>query len=94
MREGFTSLGLLFRLSALTLGAAFGSLLIGIGIDQAFGSAPFCTLGAMVLGIIGGTIAIYRSVQAANQALASRQTNPDPDHGESAKTRNEPRGGM
>jgi F0F1-type ATP synthase assembly protein I len=57
-------------LSALTLGAAFGSLLLGIWLDRTMGTAPFGTLCWMVIGILGGTIAVYRAVKQANQAIA------------------------
>jgi F0F1-type ATP synthase assembly protein I len=70
MRGTWTGLGLLFRLSALTLGAAFGSLLLGIWLDRTLGTAPFGTLCLMVIGILGGTIGIYRAVREANQQVS------------------------
>lgn len=70
MRDVFTGLGMLFRLSALTLGAAFGSLLFGIWLDRMLGTTPFATLCLMVLGIVVGTIATYRTVKQANDAIA------------------------
>jgi len=70
MRDVFTGLGLLFRLSALTLGAAFGSLLFGIWLDRTLGTTPFATLCLMVLGIVVGTIGTYRTVKQANEAIA------------------------
>lgn len=72
MRDFWTGLGLLFRLSALTLGAALGSLLLGIWLDQLMGTAPIFTLGLMVLGIVAGTIGVYRTVKQANQTLADQ----------------------
>jgi F0F1-type ATP synthase assembly protein I len=71
MRDTWTGLGLLFRLSAFTLGAAFGSLLLGIWLDRTMGTAPICTLFLMVFGIVLGTISVYRTVRAANEALAN-----------------------
>jgi F0F1-type ATP synthase assembly protein I len=58
----WTGLALFFRLSALTLGAIFGSLLLGIFFDRTLGTAPFGTLCLSMLGVLGGTIAIYRAV--------------------------------
>ncbi len=69
MRGTLTGLGLLFRLSALTLGAAFGSLLLGIWLDRTLGTAPLGTLCLMVLGILVGTLGVYRTVKEANQAI-------------------------
>ncbi len=70
MRNTWTGLGLLFRLSALTLSATFGSLLVGILLDRLLGMAPFGTLCLMVLGILIGTISVYRTVKEANQQLS------------------------
>ncbi len=70
MRNTWTGLGLLFRLSALTLSATFGSLLVGILLDRLLGMAPFGTLCLMVLGILIGTISVYRIVKEANQQLS------------------------
>ncbi|MCX7840342.1 MAG: AtpZ/AtpI family protein [Anaerolineae bacterium] len=74
MRETWTGLGLLFRLSALTLGATFGSLGVGIALDHALGSAPFGTLCLMILGIWLGTLAVYRSVKEANERIIQSRT--------------------
>jgi F0F1-type ATP synthase assembly protein I len=62
MRGLQTNLGLLFHLSALTLGATLGPLLLGVFLDRTLGSAPFITLGLTILGILAGTVAIYRIV--------------------------------
>ena len=74
MRETWTGLGLVFRLSALTLGATFGSLAVGLALDHVLGSAPFGTLCLMVLGIWLGTLAVYRSVKEANARLIHSRT--------------------
>jgi F0F1-type ATP synthase assembly protein I len=76
MRGSLVGLGLFFRLSALTLGAAFGSLLLGIWIDRTLGTAPIGTLCLMVLGIVFGTISVYRTVKQANDEIADA----DQDH--------------
>jgi F0F1-type ATP synthase assembly protein I len=70
MRETITGIALVFRLSALTLGATFAPLLIGIWIDRTFGTAPFGALICIVLGILGGTVGVYRIVQDAYHQLA------------------------
>jgi F0F1-type ATP synthase assembly protein I len=70
MRGTWLGLGLLFRLSALTIGAAFGSLLLGIWLDHTLGTAPLSTLCLMVIGILIGTIGVYRTVKEANEAIA------------------------
>ena len=62
MRDTWSSLALFFRLSALTLGATFGSLLLGLFLDRTLGTAPFGTLCLSLLGILGGAVAIYRVV--------------------------------
>ena len=77
MRSSLTSLGLLFRLSALTLGATFGSLLLGIWLDRMMGTAPFGTLCLMTGGIFVGTLGIYRSVRQANQVIANQDRRSD-----------------
>ena len=64
MRDTWSGLTLFFRLSALTLGAIFGSLLLGIFLDRTLGTAPFGTLCLAMFGILGGTVAIYRVVNA------------------------------
>lgn len=70
MRGTIVGLGLLVRLSALTLGATFGSLLLGIWLDRILGTAPFATLCLMVIGILIGTIGVYRTVKDANEEIA------------------------
>jgi F0F1-type ATP synthase assembly protein I len=72
MRGTWKSLGLLFRLSALTLGAAFGSLLLGIALDRFLNTAPFGTLCLMIVGILIGTISVYRTVQREYQSIAAQ----------------------
>jgi F0F1-type ATP synthase assembly protein I len=72
MREMWTGLSLLFRLSALTLGATFGSLALGLALDHALGSAPFGTLCLTILGIWLGMLAVYRSVKEVNEQIYSR----------------------
>lgn len=72
MRETWTGLSLLFRLSALTLGATFGCLALGLLLDRALGSAPFATLCLMVLGIWLGMLAVYRTVKEANEQISAR----------------------
>jgi hypothetical protein len=69
MRGTWTGLGLLFRLSALTLGATFGTLLLGIWIDGSLGTAPCATLGLGMFGIFLGTIGAYRAVKEANDRI-------------------------
>jgi len=77
MRETWTGIALVFRLSALTLGATFGSLLVGIWIDRTFGTAPFGALVLIVIGILSGTIGVYRIVQDAYRQLADKQDEND-----------------
>lgn len=72
MRETWTGLSLLFRLSALTLGATFGFLALGLVLDRVLGSAPFATLCLMVLGIWLGMLAVYRTVKEANEQVYSQ----------------------
>lgn len=72
MRETWTGLALVFRLSALTLGATCGSLLLGIWLDRALGSAPFATLCLMVLGIWLGMLAVYRTVKEVNEQISAQ----------------------
>jgi F0F1-type ATP synthase assembly protein I len=62
MHDPWAGLALFFRLSALTLGAILGSLLLGVFLDRTLGSAPFGTLCLAMLGVLGGTVAIYRVV--------------------------------
>ncbi len=74
MRGTWSGQELVFRLSALTLGAAFGSLLLGIWLDRMLGTAPFGTLCLMVLGIFIGTIGAYRVVKEANERISGPRT--------------------
>ena len=77
MRNTLTSLGLLFRLSALTLGATFGSLLLGIWLDRVMGTAPFGTLCLMIGGIFFGTLGVYRTVRQAIEVIANQDRRSD-----------------
>jgi F0F1-type ATP synthase assembly protein I len=70
MRETWTGVALVFRLSALTLGATFVPLVIGVWIDRTFRTAPFGALSLIVLGILGGTIGVYRIVQDAYRQVS------------------------
>jgi F0F1-type ATP synthase assembly protein I len=85
MREMGAGLALVFRLSALTLSATFVPLLAGIWIDRSFGTAPFGTLILIVLGILGGTVGVYRIVQDAYRQVAARA--------DEAQVRDDSRGG-
>ena len=64
MRDTWSGLALFFQLSALTLGAILGPLLLGVFLDRTLSTAPFITLCLSMLGILGGTVAIYRIVNA------------------------------
>ena len=77
MRGTWSGLGLLFRLSGITLGATFGSLLLGILIDRLLGIAPLSTLCFMIIGILAGTIAVYRIVKEANQQISGNSDDDD-----------------
>lgn len=77
MHGTWKSVGLLFRLSALTLGAAFGSLLLGIALDRFLSTAPLGTLCLMVVGILIGTIGVYRTVQQEYQTIAAQAHRTD-----------------
>lgn len=70
MRGTWSGLELLFRLSALTLGATFGTVLLGIWLDRALGTAPCLTLCLVILGILVGTIGAYRAVKEANDRIS------------------------
>lgn len=77
MRDTWTGLSLFVRLSALTLGATFGSIGLGIVLDNVLGSAPFGTLCLVILGIWLGTLAVYRSVKEANERITQSRMKED-----------------
>ncbi len=70
MHELWSGLALLLRVSALTISATFGAILLGIWLDRILGTAPFGTLCWVVLGITIGTIGVYRMVNEANQHVS------------------------
>ncbi len=46
-----------------------GPLLLGIWIDRTAGTSPFATLCLMLVGVFGGTIAMYRIIKDAYKRI-------------------------
>jgi F0F1-type ATP synthase assembly protein I len=63
-REQILGCSLVIQLTIMVVVAAFLPLLLGIWLDRQFHTSPFITLFMMILGITGGTVAVYRNVAA------------------------------
>ena len=72
-RDGVNATQLFFQLSALLLTAILVPLLLGIWLDRTMGTAPYSTLCLSVLGVLGGTAAIYRVVNRAYKRIGGRK---------------------
>ncbi len=44
-------------------GAMIGSIVAGLLMDRSFGTAPWCLLGMIVLGFVGGSMGVWRALQ-------------------------------
>lgn len=56
------ALGLLLQLGWTIAATLVVSLVIGVWIDRAFGTAPWATLGCALVGIAAGTYGVYRLI--------------------------------
>jgi F0F1-type ATP synthase assembly protein I len=72
-RDSVTATQLFFQLSALLLIAILVPLLLGIWFDRNMGSAPYATLCLSMVGVLGGTAAIYRVVNRAYKRIGGRK---------------------
>ncbi len=61
-RQTLTALDLALRISAVIITTTIGVIILGILVDRNAGTSPFGVLCFMVIGVSGGTIAIYQLV--------------------------------
>ena len=65
-------LDLVFQLTVLLLGMIIGPLLLGLWIDRAANTSPFATLCLILVGVLGGTIAMYRIIKDAYKRIGGQ----------------------
>ena len=72
-RNGIDGTRLFFQLSTILLTAILVPLLLGVWFDRTYGTAPFSTLCLSILGVLGGTAAIYRAVNREYRRIGGRK---------------------
>lgn len=72
-RGGVDGTRLFFQLSTLLITAIVVPLLLGVWLDRTFGTAPFSTLCLSILGVLVGTVAIYRAVNREYRRIGGRK---------------------
>lgn len=69
-REQILGCSLVIQLTMTVVVAAVLPVLLGIWLDRQLHTSPFITLFLMVLGIILGTVAVYRQVSETYARVA------------------------
>jgi ATP synthase protein I len=87
MRPGWGgSLGLVTQLGVTVVLSILLGLVIGLWIDAHFGTRPWGTLILSLVGILAGSVAVYRLIVASiDEALAERKS-PSADESENPKS--------
>ena len=62
-------LDLVFQLTVLLLGMIIGPLLLGLWIDRTANTSPLATLFLILVGVVGGTIAMFRIIKDAYKRI-------------------------
>ena len=65
-------LDLVFQLTVLLFGMTIGPLLLGIWIDQTANTSPLASLCLILVGVFGGTIAMYRIIKDAYKRIGGQ----------------------
>lgn len=87
-RQQEASAGVSAGALALRYGAEFGAsvfvgIMIGLGIDHVFGSAPWGLLIMMFFGLAAGVLGVIRAYKeltdATNPAMSPDETGPNPE---------------
>ncbi len=71
-RDPLSGLDLVFQLTVLLFVMTVGPLLLGIWIDRTTNTSPFATLCLILLGVFGGTIAMYRIIKDAYKRVGGK----------------------
>ena len=71
--DPLAGLDLVFQLSVLLFVMTVGPLLLGIWIDRAANTSPFATLCLILVGVFGGTIAMYRIIKDAYKRIGGQK---------------------
>ena len=72
-RYPLRGLDLVFQLSTVLLVMTIGPLLLGVWFDRSFGTAPFATLCFIVLGMLSGTVAMFRVIRDAYKRFGGKK---------------------
>lgn len=70
MKRDWQPLTLVTQLGVTMAVSIVLSLLLGLWIDNTYGTKPWATLVLAILGIVGGTVVVYRMVSEAIAAAA------------------------
>jgi F0F1-type ATP synthase assembly protein I len=65
-------LDLVFQLTVLLLVMTIGPLVLGLWIDRSANTSPFATLCLILIGVFGGTIAMYRIITDAYKRIGGQ----------------------
>jgi len=71
-RDPLNGIDLVFQLSVLLIVTTVGPLVLGIWIDRAANTSPLATLCLVILGVLGGTVLIYRIIQDAYKRIGGQ----------------------
>lgn len=71
-------LALISQLGFTMVGSILLGLLVGLWIDHQFGTGPWATLGLTLLGVIVGSVGVYRLISdSVEQTTEARQRKGD-----------------
>ncbi len=77
MHRDWRPLSLLMQVGGTIAGSIVLFLLLGLWIDNHFGTSPVATLALMFFGLLVGSVTVYRIVSEAISVAESERLKPD-----------------
>ncbi len=65
MHAANNPIGIIIRLGAVVVAATLCPLAAGLWLDERLRTAPWCTLVALIVGVVGAMMAVYRVVSGS-----------------------------
>ncbi len=93
MKQDWRPLALVTQLGLTVVTSLVLSLLLGLWLDSLLGTKPLLTLVFSLIGIMAGTVGVYRLItQAIAEATSQTGARPAGDHRPAPPTEREDRG--